>query len=101
MRELEQQVKDHETMAEQYKAIQDENYQLREYIIELQSRLIHHQTEVPALPRHIDLSRTRPQHQHQHHENTNGPPTTQTQSVAAQMQAVQAAARTSGGVPDI
>lgn len=47
-------------VSENYKAIQAENYQLREYIISLQSRLIDSQNEVPELPGNIDLSQTRP-----------------------------------------
>lgn len=48
-------------LSENYKAIQAENYQLREYIINLQSRLIDSQNEVPELPGNIDLSQPRPQ----------------------------------------
>lgn len=47
-------------LSENYKAIQAENYQLREYIISLQSRLIDSQNEVPELPSNIDLSQNRP-----------------------------------------
>jgi len=47
-------------MSENYKALQAENYQLREYIISLQSRLIDSQNEVPELPPNIDLSQPRP-----------------------------------------
>jgi hypothetical protein len=46
-------------LSENYKAIQAENYQLREYIISLQSRLIDSQNEVPELPSNIDLSQPR------------------------------------------
>jgi hypothetical protein len=45
---------------ESYKALQNENYQLREYIINLQSRLIDSQNEVPELPGNIDLTQPRP-----------------------------------------
>jgi hypothetical protein len=47
-------------LSESYKALQSENYQLREYIIGLQSRLIDSQNEVPALPENIDLNQPRP-----------------------------------------
>jgi len=40
---------------ESFKAIQQENYQLREYIINLQSRLIESQGDVPPLPSNINL----------------------------------------------
>ncbi|KAK2753307.1 hypothetical protein FQN55_003436 [Onygenales sp. PD_40] len=59
IRKLEEQVKDYEMLLENYKAIQAENYQLREYIISLQSRLIDSQNEVPELPSNIDLSQPR------------------------------------------
>ncbi|KAG5301881.1 bZIP transcription factor [Histoplasma ohiense] len=59
IRKLEEQVKDYEILVENYKAIQAENYQLREYIISLQSRLIDSQNEVPELPGNIDLSQPR------------------------------------------
>jgi len=59
IRKLEEQVKDYEMLSENYKAIQAENYQLREYIISLQSRLIDSQNEVPELPGNIDLSQPR------------------------------------------
>lgn len=48
-------------LSENYKALQAENYQLREYIISLQSRLIDSQNEVPELPGNIDLSQPRPE----------------------------------------
>lgn len=47
-------------MTENYKALQAENYQLREYIIGLQSRLIDTQGDVPELPPNIDLTQPRP-----------------------------------------
>lgn len=46
-------------MSENYKAMQSENYQLREYIINLQSRLLDTQGEVPEVPGNIDLSQPR------------------------------------------
>ncbi|KAF3385835.1 putative transcription factor kapC [Talaromyces pinophilus] len=61
IRQLESQVKDYKVLSESYKALQAENYQLREYIISLQSRLIDSQNEVPALPDNIDLTQPRPE----------------------------------------
>lgn len=61
IRQLEAQVKDFKVLSESYKALQVENYQLREYIISLQSRLIDSQNEVPALPDNIDLTQPRPE----------------------------------------
>ncbi|EEP77951.1 predicted protein [Uncinocarpus reesii 1704] len=60
IRKLEEQVKEYEIMSENYKALQAENYQLREYIIGLQSRLIDSQNDVPELPPNIDLTQPRP-----------------------------------------
>lgn len=54
-------MKQFEAMSESYKALQAENYQLREHIINLQSRLLDSQGEVPELPGNIDLSQPRPE----------------------------------------
>lgn len=43
-------------MCELYKNLQTENYQLRDYIINLQSRLLETQGEVPPAPAGVDLS---------------------------------------------
>lgn len=43
-------------LEENFKAIQAENYQLRDYIINLQSRLIESQGDFPQPPSNIDLS---------------------------------------------
>ncbi|KAL3463566.1 hypothetical protein BJX64DRAFT_116633 [Aspergillus heterothallicus] len=59
IRKLEEQVKEYEVMSQEFKALQGENYQLREYIINLQSRLLDSQGEVPELPGNIDLSQPR------------------------------------------
>lgn len=53
-------MKQFEHVSDNYKALQSENYQLREYIINLQSRLLDSQGEVPELPGNIDLSQPRP-----------------------------------------
>ncbi|KAF8473132.1 hypothetical protein BDZ91DRAFT_389363 [Kalaharituber pfeilii] len=52
IKKLEEQVRDLNALEESYKAIQNENYQLRDYIISLQSRLIESQGEdaVPPAP---------------------------------------------------
>jgi len=49
-------VREHHVLEENYKAIQAENYSLREYIIHLQSRLIDNQQEYPDPPPNINLS---------------------------------------------
>ncbi|KAI9372338.1 hypothetical protein BJX61DRAFT_453675 [Aspergillus egyptiacus] len=59
IRKLEEQVKEYEVMSQEFKSLQAENYQLREYIINLQSRLLDSQGEVPELPGNIDLNQPR------------------------------------------
>ncbi|KAL4804098.1 putative transcription factor kapC [Aspergillus unguis] len=59
IRKLEEQVKEYEVMSQEFKALQSENYQLREYVINLQSRLLDSHGEVPELPGNIDLSQPR------------------------------------------
>ncbi|KAI4121073.1 MAG: hypothetical protein LQ338_006582 [Usnochroma carphineum] len=56
IKELEAQVKEYNGLSESFKALQAENYQLRDYIISLQSRLIEAQGEVPQPPSNIDIS---------------------------------------------
>lgn len=43
-------------MEQNYRALQNENYQLREYILNLQSRLLETSSEYPPAPSHINLS---------------------------------------------
>ncbi|KAL9104632.1 MAG: hypothetical protein Q9163_000436 [Psora crenata] len=52
---LENQVREFNTLNNSYKAIQAENYTLREYVISLQGRLLEAQGEYPPPPAHIDL----------------------------------------------
>lgn len=47
-------------MEQSFKALQDENYQLREYILNLQARLLDNQTEFPPAPSNINLSAAAP-----------------------------------------
>jgi len=65
IKQLESQVKDYSALSDSYKAIQAENYQLRDYIISLQSRLIEAQGEFPQPPPNIELPRPS-NHPHQH-----------------------------------
>ncbi|KAH8587566.1 hypothetical protein B0O99DRAFT_394739 [Bisporella sp. PMI_857] len=98
IKKLEEQVREHHTLEENYKQIQAENYSLREYIIHLQSRLIDNQQEFPEPPPNVNLSnpQQRAEHLHnaqQHHEN-NGvsvapvAPMTQLQQAATRSLAV-------------
>ena len=59
IKKLEEQVRDFHTLEENYKAIQAENYQLRDYIINLQQRLIDTQQDYPQPPSNIDLPHPR------------------------------------------
>ena len=56
IKQLKDQVKEFEHLCEMYKGLQTENYQLRDYIINLQSRLLETQGEVPPAPAGVDLS---------------------------------------------
>lgn len=75
---LEEQVKNYKTLSDDYKAVQNENYQLRDYIINLQSRLLESQGEYPQPPFNIEID-----HQLRH----NGRPAPQQPAPTAQMAA--------------
>ncbi|KAK8118621.1 uncharacterized protein PG998_003247 [Apiospora kogelbergensis] len=55
IKKLEQEVRDFRTMEDTYKAVQNENYALREYVIQLQSRLMDSQIEPPQPPPGVAL----------------------------------------------
>lgn len=62
-------MRDYNLLHENFKAVQAENYQLRDYIINLQSRLLESQGEVPPMPGNISLqdpARVLPDHLHHH-----------------------------------
>lgn len=59
IKKLEEQVRELHALEDNYKAIQTENYSLREYIIHLQSRLIESQGEFPQPPANVNLSHPR------------------------------------------
>jgi type II secretory pathway pseudopilin PulG len=54
---LKDQVKEQQNLAASYDTIQKENFQLRQYIITLQARLLESHTELPPPPDSVDLSR--------------------------------------------
>ncbi|OQO07979.1 hypothetical protein B0A48_06772 [Cryoendolithus antarcticus] len=58
IKKLEEQVKDFQSVEQSYRALQHENYQLREYILNLQSRLLENQSDFPPAPSHVDLNQT-------------------------------------------
>jgi len=61
-------------LEENYKAIQAENYSLREYIIHLQGRLIESQGEYPQPPPNINLPHPHQQPRHDQHMDHHGAP---------------------------
>ncbi|KAF2396130.1 hypothetical protein EJ06DRAFT_534264 [Trichodelitschia bisporula] len=83
---LKDQVKEYQVLLNNYETIQKENYQLREYIITLQGRLLESHTELPPPPESIDLSRPPNAHQQP------APPAQMTSNDVNQLQAVAAAA---------
>ncbi|KAJ4304971.1 hypothetical protein N0V90_000499 [Kalmusia sp. IMI 367209] len=94
IKQLKDQVKEFEQLCELYKTLQTENYQLRDYIINLQSRLLETQGEVPPAPAGVDLSR---------HGEAPNPSLNQTQAQAQPDQQVQAqpsANNNNGGLSD-
>ncbi|RDL31449.1 uncharacterized protein BP5553_09658 [Venustampulla echinocandica] len=80
IKKLEEQVREMHALEENYKAIQGENYSLREYIIHLQSRLLESQGEYPQPPPNVNLShphhppRQHPEQHVQHHAGGGGAP---------------------------
>ena len=42
-------------MEQNFRALQNENYQLREYILNLQSRLLENSSDIPPAPSHVNL----------------------------------------------
>ncbi|TKA26167.1 hypothetical protein B0A50_04664 [Salinomyces thailandicus] len=62
IKKLEEQVKEFQNMEGNYRALQNENYQLREYILNLQARLLETQSDIPPAPSHVNLSATSSSH---------------------------------------
>ncbi|KAI1367128.1 hypothetical protein F5Y08DRAFT_90579 [Xylaria arbuscula] len=60
IKKLEQQVRDYSDLENTYKALQTDNFALRDYIIQLQSRLLDLQVEVPQPPPNVNLAQTQP-----------------------------------------
>ncbi|KAI0843169.1 hypothetical protein F5Y06DRAFT_292153 [Hypoxylon sp. FL0890] len=56
IKKLEQQVRDYGEMEHSFKAIQNDNYALREYVIQLQSRLLDLQVEYPQPPPNVNIT---------------------------------------------
>ncbi|KAI1409093.1 hypothetical protein F5Y13DRAFT_193571 [Hypoxylon sp. FL1857] len=56
IKKLEQQVREYGEMEHSFKAIQNDNYALREYVIQLQSRLLDLQVELPQPPPNVNIT---------------------------------------------
>lgn len=56
IKKLEQQVREYGEMEHNYKALQSDNYALREYILQLQSRLMDLQVELPQPPPNLAIN---------------------------------------------
>lgn len=82
IKKLEEQVRDYQALSENFKAVQAENYQLRDYIINLQSRLLESQHEVPPPPSNVDGLQPGAHKQHQPLQHVNSQPS-QLQQAAA------------------
>lgn len=65
IKKLEEQVRELHTLEDNYKVIQNENYSLRDYILQLQRRLLESQGEYPQPPAAVSNLLNHP---HQHHE---------------------------------
>lgn len=74
IKKLEEQVRDYQALSENFKAVQSENYQLRDYIINLQSRLLESQHEVPPPPSNVDGLQPGAHKQHQPLQHINSQP---------------------------
>ena len=90
IKKLEEQVRDYNILNENYKAVQAENYQLRDYIINLQSRLIESQGDFPQPPSNINLPHPQSSEPAQH--GLPAPTATMGSSVMTQLQASAAQA---------
>ncbi|KAK0111352.1 hypothetical protein ONS95_001713 [Cadophora gregata] len=102
IKKLEEQVRDLHNLEDNYKAIQTENYSLREYIIHLQSRLIESQGEYPQPPPNVILNHPprhdqHPEHiQQQHHDAPVAPMAPMNQLQASAARNIAAASLQSG-----
>ena len=96
IKKLEEQVRELHSLEDNYKAIQAENYSLREYIIHLQSRLIESQGDYPQPPPNVNLTHPHARHeQHLDHlQRHDGAPVAPMTSMSQAHQLQASAART-------
>jgi hypothetical protein len=97
IKQLKDQVKEFEQLCELYKTLQTENYQLRDYIINLQSRLLETQGEIPPAPAGVDLNRPHAEQANMHPQPQ--PPQTP-QQPEQQQQQQPAQNNTNGGLSE-
>lgn len=90
-------MKEFEQLCELYKTLQTENYQLRDYIINLQSRLLETQGEIPPAPAGVDLNRP---HGEPSALNQPQPQPPQLQQQADQSQQQSSSNATNGGLSE-
>jgi hypothetical protein len=69
-----------------YKTLQTENYQLRDYIINLQSRLLETQGEIPPAPAGVDLNRPHGEQPNMHQQQPQPPQQPQPEQPQQQQQ---------------
>lgn len=69
IKKLEEQVRELHSLEDNFKAVQAENYSLREYIIHLQSRLIESQGDFPQPPPNVNLAHPHARQDQQHLEH--------------------------------
>jgi hypothetical protein len=92
IKKLEEQVRELHALEDNYKAIQTENYSLREYIIHLQSRLIESHGEFPQPPANVNLNHPREDPMSQLHRHAEVPTAPMGMSAMSQLQASAAQA---------
>ncbi|KAI1158186.1 hypothetical protein F5B18DRAFT_641995 [Nemania serpens] len=56
IKKLEQQVREYTELEQSWKTVQNDNYALREYVIQLQSRLLDLQVELPQPPPNVNIA---------------------------------------------
>lgn len=98
IKQLKDQVKEFEQLCELYKTLQTENYQLRDYIINLQSRLLETQGEIPPAPAGVDLNRPHAEQANMHPQPQ--PPQTPQQPEQQQQQQQPAQNNSNGGLSE-
>jgi len=99
IKKLEEQVRELHNLEDNFKAIQAENYSLREYIIHLQSRLIESQGDYPQPPPNVNLTHPHARHEHVDHlQRRDGAPVAPMAPMNQQLQASAARSLAAAGL---